>query len=183
MLLLFLSVNLAFIVVRHFSQRLPPAAPPVRVIGYACELGPCGGWADRQKGIVGAFVIATMLGQKFKVHMPQPCELSFILSPRRAVDWRLQPGELVGRDVTRLEMMSSTAMDKFVQVCASERVCVYVCVCVCVRVRARITRLCMFACTCVCVCVCVCARARDACGCVFVCARHACVCDCVYVDG
>ena len=120
---LVLLINLAFITVRHFFRRLPEAAP-LRAIGYACDEGYCGGWADRQKGIVNAFVIAAILGQKFKVHMPQPCELGFFLSPGGAVDWRLEPGELIGRDVNRMIILNSPKALAFAEGC--------VCVCACV---------------------------------------------------
>ena len=104
--------------VRHFRQPLP-VATPVRVIGYYCE-GICGGWADRQKGIVTAFVLAAMLGKQFKIHMPQPCELGFFLSPRGDVNWRLDPGELVGRQVQWIDRLDSTAVS-FLQVCSTKR--------------------------------------------------------------
>ncbi|KAL8569970.1 hypothetical protein ACOMHN_056402 [Nucella lapillus] len=76
-------------------HRFWPRSPrEVEVIGYAC-LNSCGGWADRQKGIVGAFVLAAILGKEFKIHMPVPCELTYFLFPPQGhLDWRLKPGEL-----------------------------------------------------------------------------------------
>ncbi|XP_070209435.1 uncharacterized protein [Littorina saxatilis] len=112
-LALFVSLNLLLLSLRHFRHEVP--AGGLKVIGYGCQPGfRCGGWADRQKGIVAAFVIAAILGQEFKVSMPTPCDVGFFLSPRGTVDWRLEPGELTGRNVAWWDM-TSHVWDDFVQ--------------------------------------------------------------------
>ena len=123
-------LNLVLFAVRHFRQPLP--ALPVRLLGYHCREN-CGGLADRQKGIVTAFLMSAMLGVAFRVHVTQPCELGFLLSPGGAVDWRLKPGELTGRDVQWIDRLDSAAVD-FAQVCSCARAHARVCVCVCVCV-------------------------------------------------
>ncbi|XP_067652025.1 uncharacterized protein [Haliotis asinina] len=63
---------------------------------YVCDGSfPCGGWADRQKGIVSAYVLAQMLGRKFRVRITTPCALSTHLAGNLQ-SWEITPKELVG---------------------------------------------------------------------------------------
>ncbi|XP_076456352.1 uncharacterized protein LOC143290721 [Babylonia areolata] len=63
-------------------------------IVYACS-GGCGGWADRQKGIVGAYVLAAMLGRDFGIHISFPCDLGRLLGPGK-VRWAVRAEDLAG---------------------------------------------------------------------------------------
>jgi hypothetical protein len=53
---------LLIVTVCRFNRRSLPADQR-RVIGYACHRS-CGGWADRQKGIVATYIIAAILRQE-----------------------------------------------------------------------------------------------------------------------
>lgn len=86
-----------------------PETSANKVIVYTCTES-CGGWADRQKGIVSAFVLATILGRKFKIFIPTPCDLGHFLVPH-AVDWRLQVDELDKKDIQRISQMDVEGLD------------------------------------------------------------------------
>ncbi|XP_070209879.1 uncharacterized protein [Littorina saxatilis] len=73
--------------------------PSRKKIVYFCE-GVCGGWADRQKGIVGAYVLAAMLDRDFRVHISFPCDLGLFMAPNK-VDWRVNAAELSGQNVKK----------------------------------------------------------------------------------
>ncbi|XP_046549380.1 uncharacterized protein LOC124259314 [Haliotis rubra] len=58
---------------------------------YRCLKGrQCGGYADRQKGIVAGYVTSVMTGRGFGIEMNKPCELSNFLRPNK-VDWTVNP--------------------------------------------------------------------------------------------
>ncbi|XP_046328611.2 uncharacterized protein LOC124112503 isoform X3 [Haliotis rufescens] len=64
---------------------------PSPYIIYRCLKGHlCGGYADRQKGIVAGYVMSIMTGRGFGIEMNKPCELSTFLSPNE-VDWIVSP--------------------------------------------------------------------------------------------
>lgn len=91
---------------RLFSKRTRPKL----VIGYACtEQLTCGGWADRQKGIVSAYILSSILGQEFRIHMPVPCDVNLFLEPNH-INWRLQDGEMDGYSVQWLTEMSKNSL-------------------------------------------------------------------------
>ncbi|XP_059147840.1 uncharacterized protein LOC131935463 [Physella acuta] len=48
--------------------------------------GQCGGWGDRQEGLVFAYVLSRLLNRCFKIFMPQPCKLSKFYQPNK-VQW------------------------------------------------------------------------------------------------
>ncbi|KAK7103071.1 uncharacterized protein [Littorina saxatilis] len=65
-----------------------------RAILYSCnKITICGGWADRQKGVVSAYVLSVLLDRDFKLDMPRPCDVSVFLEPNK-VDWVLRPEDV-----------------------------------------------------------------------------------------
>ncbi|KAL8558239.1 hypothetical protein ACOMHN_040937 [Nucella lapillus] len=83
---------------------------------YVCS-GGCGGWADRQKGIVSAYVLSAMLGRDFGVHVTFPCDLQRLMNVGK-VNWKVSPGELTGpgyRRVTQLDHAAVTYTKAFLQ--------------------------------------------------------------------
>ena len=49
---------------------------------YKCDnLYPCGGWADRQKGIVSTFLLALLTNRRYIIDMDKPCKLEHFLMP------------------------------------------------------------------------------------------------------
>ncbi|XP_048247289.1 uncharacterized protein LOC124125198 [Haliotis rufescens] len=59
-----------------------------KYVVYTCNTGRCGGLADRQKGIVTAFVLSQMLGRLFGISMFKPCDISEFVIPKD-VDWTI----------------------------------------------------------------------------------------------
>ncbi|XP_060553266.1 uncharacterized protein LOC132714401 isoform X2 [Ruditapes philippinarum] len=56
---------------------------------YRCDSSiPCGGWADRQKGIVSSFLMALLTKRVFVIDMVQPCNLDQFLLPN-IYDWSI----------------------------------------------------------------------------------------------
>ena len=78
-------------------------------IVYSCAKYGCGGWADRQKGLVSAYILASMLDRDFGVHIPLPCDLSNFMSTRN-LDWRVTASELKGGGVQTLQKLDNAAV-------------------------------------------------------------------------
>ena len=47
------------------------------------KISVCGGWADRQKGIVSAYVLSVLMDRDFKLDMPRPCDIAVFLAPNQ----------------------------------------------------------------------------------------------------
>lgn len=58
------------------------------ILVYACENNLCGGWGDRQKGIVSTFLLALLSNRTFVVRIKKPCGLETILAPS-VYDWSI----------------------------------------------------------------------------------------------
>jgi hypothetical protein len=48
---------------------------------YKCSRGLCGGWGDREKGIVSSFLLALLTNRTFAIYMDKPCELENFMDP------------------------------------------------------------------------------------------------------
>ncbi|XP_046549377.1 uncharacterized protein LOC124259313 isoform X1 [Haliotis rubra] len=73
---------------------------------YRCLKGQlCGGYADRQKGIVAGYVMSVMTGRGFGIEMNKPCELSNFLRPNE-VDWTVNP------EIHRLKSQTLKKLDR-----------------------------------------------------------------------
>ncbi|XP_070193791.1 uncharacterized protein [Littorina saxatilis] len=94
------------------SEKLPPRSNASvdnagesrqkrRTILYACRIAECGGWADRQKGVVSAYVLSVLLDRDFKLDMPRPCDVSVFMLPDQ-VNWTLAPNETHGKTTKKL---------------------------------------------------------------------------------
>lgn len=60
-----------------------------RFLVFECDLSTgCGGWGDRQRGIVTAFLLALLTNRVFVIKMDVPCSLDKILDPN-AYDWNV----------------------------------------------------------------------------------------------
>ncbi|XP_053391110.1 uncharacterized protein LOC128553938 [Mercenaria mercenaria] len=58
-----------------------------KFIVYKCDYSRrCGGWGDRQKGIVSSFLLAMITGRAFVINLDKPCSLKKILNPH-FYDW------------------------------------------------------------------------------------------------
>ncbi|XP_048246941.1 uncharacterized protein LOC124151429 [Haliotis rufescens] len=63
---------------------------------YTCNISHCGGYADRQKGMVTAYVLSEMLGRKFGISMIRPCDFSEFIVPRD-VNWTIDMNLFEGK--------------------------------------------------------------------------------------
>ncbi|XP_046570557.1 uncharacterized protein LOC124278827 [Haliotis rubra] len=80
-----------------------------RYIIYTCDgTFYCGGWADRLKGVVAAYLLANATNRKFGIHMTVPCDISNYLLPN-LIDWRIDVSKL-GNDSTSFFMGMSDAV-------------------------------------------------------------------------
>ena len=90
-----------------FQHTPPPAAR--KYVVYVCDgTSLCGGWADRQKGILSAFVLAQAMGRLFRIKLTKPCALEDHLEPK-SIDWRIKPGELNGLSKTNIRILDFAA--------------------------------------------------------------------------
>ncbi|XP_025090150.1 uncharacterized protein LOC112561730 isoform X3 [Pomacea canaliculata] len=91
-----------------------------KVIVYGCfQMGDCGGWADRQKGIVGSYILSLMLRRRFKIHIREPCELTSYLLPNE-VDWTMGPNELEGKDKVFVRAIDIVGLSVFTDLLKNE---------------------------------------------------------------
>ncbi|XP_046573303.1 uncharacterized protein LOC124281321 [Haliotis rubra] len=80
-------------------------------IVYKCDGSfACGGWADRQKGIVAAYIISVMTQRKFKVILTIPCDVRTYLLPVKE-DWRVHGNELQGKPSTDVIKLDSEGIN------------------------------------------------------------------------
>lgn len=109
--------SLSFTVIKPVDQSVSSSFYEVVVQGsktvlYLCMDYGCGGLADRQKGIVSAFVLAAMLKRPFKAHVTVPCDLANFLPPNKT-DWRITDNEFWG-DHQQVRVIDSEGV-KYIQ--------------------------------------------------------------------
>lgn len=77
--------------------RMRQVSSKLQYLIYLCDSArPCGGWGDRQRGLVSSFVLASITGRKFGVIMTSPCNLTKFYVPKD-VNWIIPPSELNGK--------------------------------------------------------------------------------------
>ncbi|KAK6174406.1 hypothetical protein SNE40_017690 [Patella caerulea] len=75
---------------------------PDKYVFYVCDGGNlCGGFGDRQKGIVAAYLISLMMERKFGVWLTKPCNLNTMLDSS-TVKWNINPDTLKDRSSKRI---------------------------------------------------------------------------------
>ncbi|XP_076452443.1 uncharacterized protein LOC143288061 [Babylonia areolata] len=81
----------------HVLSDLPPTEGS-RFLIFECVAsgGLCGGWADRQEGLVTVFLLARLSGRRFGIRMNTPCDLTRFLLPNH-YDWTVKDAEIQGR--------------------------------------------------------------------------------------
>ncbi|KAK6190565.1 hypothetical protein SNE40_002402 [Patella caerulea] len=72
------------------SNLLPcKAVSNYRMLVYTCRQGvTCGGWADRQKGLIAVYLMANATQSGFRIEIDKPCDVKSFLQPKSR-DWRL----------------------------------------------------------------------------------------------
>ncbi|KAK7095780.1 hypothetical protein V1264_005146 [Littorina saxatilis] len=64
---------------------------------YLCDkVTACGGWGDRQRGFVNAYLIAYLTGRRFGINMTVPCDIRRFYVPN-LVNWEVSEEEVRGR--------------------------------------------------------------------------------------
>lgn len=66
----------------------------------------CGGWGDRQRGLVGTFLLALVTGRRFGLNMSVPCEVSNFYRPSQ-YNWVVPESELVNKTSIVLDDVNS----------------------------------------------------------------------------
>ncbi|XP_050396505.2 uncharacterized protein LOC126815028 isoform X2 [Patella vulgata] len=75
---------------------------PDKYVFYVCDGGNlCGGFGDRQKGIVAAYLISLMMERKFGVWFTKPCNLNTMFDPN-IVQWNINPDTLKTRSSKKI---------------------------------------------------------------------------------
>ncbi|XP_046576406.1 uncharacterized protein LOC124284366 [Haliotis rubra] len=68
----------------------------IRYIIYLCNgRRLCGGWADRQRGIVAAYLLANVTGRRFGIQMTHPSDIKLFYIPN-IVNWYIQESKVQG---------------------------------------------------------------------------------------
>ena len=68
--------------------------------------GRCGGWGDRQRGLVGMFVLALVTGRRFGINMTVPCNVTNFFMPNE-YNWIIQEHEIANKSYILLDDMGS----------------------------------------------------------------------------
>ncbi|CAM4848725.1 unnamed protein product [Rotaria magnacalcarata] len=83
-----------------------PVATGHRTITYKCS-GFCGGFGDRIKGIISAYLLALLTGRRFAIKMSSPLDITSVLMPN-AYDWRL-PDTIIQRSQLIVNRMTDAS--------------------------------------------------------------------------
>ncbi|XP_041356504.1 S-antigen protein-like isoform X2 [Gigantopelta aegis] len=78
-----------------------------RYLIYQCdETSTCGGWGDRQRGMVSVFLLAIVTNRMFGINMTSPCDLKLFYIPNQ-VNWIVKK-----RDLKALSKIHVYGMDR-----------------------------------------------------------------------
>ncbi|XP_045209771.2 uncharacterized protein LOC123561459 isoform X2 [Mercenaria mercenaria] len=55
--------------------------PKRQFLIYKCNKSLCGGWGDREKGIVSSFLLALLTNRTFAIYMNKPCDIENFIEP------------------------------------------------------------------------------------------------------
>ena len=64
----------------NFLRLVKPSTLTNKYLVYTCNQ-PCGGWGDRTRKIVGAYLLSVVLNRTFIIDMTWPCSISNLLEP------------------------------------------------------------------------------------------------------
>lgn len=64
----------------NFLHLIQPFTLPNKYLIYTCNQ-PCGGWGDRTRKIVGAYLLSLVLNRTFLINMTWPCPITHLLEP------------------------------------------------------------------------------------------------------
>ncbi|CAF0823337.1 unnamed protein product [Rotaria sp. Silwood1] len=94
---------------RHVNLiRLAKPIISTKYLIYTCNQ-PCGGWGDRTRKIVGAYLLSLVLNRTFIINMTWPCPITHLLEPN-FIKWNQTVKNLSKR--TNVTVSNLTASDK-----------------------------------------------------------------------
>ncbi|XP_052831973.1 uncharacterized protein LOC128250609 [Octopus bimaculoides] len=76
------------------------------IIYYCVNNLECGGWGDRQHGIVSVYLIAQAMGRRFGIINSKPCNFANYLQPNK-INWTIGPKELQGLKSHHLRLIGN----------------------------------------------------------------------------
>ncbi|XP_067671506.1 uncharacterized protein [Haliotis asinina] len=78
-----------------------------RYLIYLCDRkGRCGGWGDRQRGMVAAYLLARVTGRQFGINMSHPCDIRRFYIPN-AVNWNVHVKDIQGLGWEQVNWMNN----------------------------------------------------------------------------
>ncbi len=92
----------------NFLRLIKPITSPNKYLVYTCNQ-PCGGWGDRTRKIVGAYLLSLVLNRTFIINMTWPCSITNFLQPNFIL-WNQTIKNLSKR--TNITIYTLTATDK-----------------------------------------------------------------------
>jgi hypothetical protein len=92
----------------NFLRLIKPLTTSNKYFIYTCNQ-PCGGWGDRTRKIVGAYLLSLVLNRTFIINMTWPCPITNLLEPN-FIQWNQTIKNLSKR--TNLTINNLTASDK-----------------------------------------------------------------------
>jgi hypothetical protein len=92
----------------NFLRLIKPITYPNKYLVYTCNQ-PCGGWGDRTRKIVGAYLLSLVLNRTFIINMSWPCSITHLLESN-FIQWNQTIKNHSHR--TNLTVNSLTATDK-----------------------------------------------------------------------
>ncbi|CAF1309001.1 unnamed protein product [Rotaria magnacalcarata] len=69
----------------NFVRLTKPRTSPKKYLIYTCNQ-PCGGWGDRTRKIVGAYLLSLVLNRTFLINITWPCPITHLLEPN-FINW------------------------------------------------------------------------------------------------
>ncbi|XP_076467537.1 uncharacterized protein LOC143298553 isoform X1 [Babylonia areolata] len=87
----------------------PSRVAPQKYLIYVCHRRPyCGGWSDRQRGLISVFMAALVTDRRFGIIMDNPCNVTHFYEPV-GVNWNIPAAELINKTSIEINDMGSKA--------------------------------------------------------------------------
>ncbi|XP_071107121.1 uncharacterized protein [Haliotis cracherodii] len=87
-----------------FKSNLKPRR---RYLIYLCDkVRSCGGWGDRQRGMVAAYLLAKVTGRQFGINMSYPCDIKMFYVPNK-VNWYVKVNDIRGLNWEMVDWMDN----------------------------------------------------------------------------
>ncbi|ESO92050.1 hypothetical protein LOTGIDRAFT_163054 [Lottia gigantea] len=82
----------------------------IKYLVYLCDKNRrCGGWGDRQRGIVTAFIWSCLLNRAYKIVMTSSCDLTQFYQPNK-INWILDQNEIKNKTSKVIDVMNLHAI-------------------------------------------------------------------------